>query len=145
MTGIMNPIHVAFIAMIALIFLGPKRLPELAKTLGTGMREFRETMNLDGSHESPPAFSPEPHVPVASALTGQVAPVPALTPSAPVPALAPTPFKLAAAGPAVAPVPSLAPLVSIRPLAPVPPLAPPVSILRTPAVAGTPTQPPDAA
>jgi sec-independent protein translocase protein TatA len=42
-----NPVHIAFIVVIALIFLGPKRLPEVARGLGTGMREFRE--NLSGT------------------------------------------------------------------------------------------------
>jgi TatA/E family protein of Tat protein translocase len=40
-----NPVHIAFIVAIALIFLGPKRLPEVARGLGTGMREFRETLS----------------------------------------------------------------------------------------------------
>lgn len=43
--GITNPVHLAFIAMIALIVLGPKRLPDLAKSLGHGMREFRESLS----------------------------------------------------------------------------------------------------
>lgn len=34
--------------------LGPKRLPELARALGKGMREFRESINLSGDeHDSP--------------------------------------------------------------------------------------------
>ncbi|HEY5198033.1 MAG TPA: twin-arginine translocase TatA/TatE family subunit [Solirubrobacteraceae bacterium] len=127
MTGIMNPLHLAFIAMIALIFLGPKRLPELAKTLGSGMREFRETMSLDHTSSPPPAYAPE-------AATAAVA-----TPLAPVPPLAP-----ALATPMLAPVPPLAPPVALRPPAPVPPLAPAVSLLRRP-VDATPPQAPDAA
>ncbi|MEA2301322.1 MAG: hypothetical protein QOE44_1857 [Solirubrobacteraceae bacterium] len=76
MGALTNPIHLAFIAMIALIFLGPKRLPDLAKSLGTGMREFRDT--LSGSHEDevdpmiaavevPPAPAPIPDVAPAAA------------------------------------------------------------------------------
>jgi sec-independent protein translocase protein TatA len=122
----MNPIHLAFIAMIALIFLGPKRLPELAKTLGTGMREFRETMNLDGSHEPTVAFPAAAHTPVAAAVA---------TPTAPIPAIAER---------TVAPLPSLVPLTAVRSAAPVPPLAPPVSILR-PAADITPPRAPEAA
>ena len=37
----------AFVAIIALIFLGPKKLPELARSIGSGMREFRESMSID--------------------------------------------------------------------------------------------------
>jgi TatA/E family protein of Tat protein translocase len=127
MTGIMNPIHLAFIAMIALIFLGPKRLPELAKTIGSGMREFRETMSLDPAPDTPAAYGPPVPAPVTAAV------------AAPVPPLAP-----ALAAPPLAPVPPLAPPVAIRPPAPVPPLAPAVTVLR-PRVAVAPPQPPDAA
>ena len=40
-----NPVHLLFIAAVALIVLGPKRLPELARALGRGIREFREAMS----------------------------------------------------------------------------------------------------
>ena len=43
--GIDNPVHLIFIAVVALIVLGPKRLPDLARSLGHGMREFRESMS----------------------------------------------------------------------------------------------------
>ncbi len=43
--GIDNPVHLIFIAIVALIVLGPKRLPDLARSLGQGMREFRESMS----------------------------------------------------------------------------------------------------
>ncbi len=46
-----NPVHIAFIVVIALIFLGPKRLPDLARGLGTGMREFRETLSGTARHD----------------------------------------------------------------------------------------------
>jgi sec-independent protein translocase protein TatA len=43
--GIENPVHLLFIAAVALIVLGPKRLPELARAVGKAAREFRESMN----------------------------------------------------------------------------------------------------
>jgi len=43
--GIENPVHLLFIAVVALVVLGPKRLPELARALGKGMREFRQAMS----------------------------------------------------------------------------------------------------
>src|SRR3977135_3067847 len=43
--GIENPVHLLFIAIVALVVLGPKRLPELARALGKGMREFRQAMS----------------------------------------------------------------------------------------------------
>ena len=50
--GIENPVHLLFIAAIALIVLGPKRLPELARAVGKAAREFRESLN-DGSGADP--------------------------------------------------------------------------------------------
>jgi sec-independent protein translocase protein TatA len=49
--GLENPVHIVFIAAVALIVLGPKRLPELAKALGHGIREFREAMTEGGQRD----------------------------------------------------------------------------------------------
>ena len=57
--GIDSPVHLIFIGVVALLVLGPKRLPEMARALGHGLREFREAMNLDGEH-------PIEHAPVVS-------------------------------------------------------------------------------
>jgi sec-independent protein translocase protein TatA len=52
--GIESPVHLLFLGAVALMVLGPKRLPELARALGKGMREFRESINLSGEdHGSP--------------------------------------------------------------------------------------------
>jgi TatA/E family protein of Tat protein translocase len=48
MVGIENPVHLLFIALVALIVLGPKRLPDLARALGKGMREFRDAIGGEG-------------------------------------------------------------------------------------------------
>ncbi|HEV7938939.1 MAG TPA: twin-arginine translocase TatA/TatE family subunit [Solirubrobacteraceae bacterium] len=45
--GIDSPVHLLFLGAVALIVLGPKRLPEVARALGKGMREFREAMNVE--------------------------------------------------------------------------------------------------
>ena len=57
--GIENPVHLLFIAAVALIVLGPKRLPDLAKALGHGIREFREAMS-SGEHDEVIAVPPDP-------------------------------------------------------------------------------------
>jgi TatA/E family protein of Tat protein translocase len=51
--GIENPVHLIFLAAVALVVLGPKRLPELARAAGKGMREFRESLNGEASQEEP--------------------------------------------------------------------------------------------
>jgi sec-independent protein translocase protein TatA len=45
--GIDSPVHLLFVGAIALIVIGPKRLPEVARALGKGVREFRESIDLD--------------------------------------------------------------------------------------------------
>jgi sec-independent protein translocase protein TatA len=62
--GIENPVHLIFIAAVALIVLGPKRLPDLAKALGHGIREFRDSMS-DGEEEGPVAPVPAAEQPPA--------------------------------------------------------------------------------
>jgi TatA/E family protein of Tat protein translocase len=47
--GIENPVHLLFVAAVALIVLGPKRLPELARAVGKAAREFRESLNDGGN------------------------------------------------------------------------------------------------
>jgi sec-independent protein translocase protein TatA len=40
--GLFQPMHLLVIAFIALLLFGPKRLPELGKGLGDGIRAFKE-------------------------------------------------------------------------------------------------------
>jgi sec-independent protein translocase protein TatA len=41
-TGLLNPTHLILLLLVALIILGPKRLPQAGRALGRGMREFRD-------------------------------------------------------------------------------------------------------
>jgi sec-independent protein translocase protein TatA len=41
MTGWTSPTHVILLLLIALLLFGAKRLPEIGRSLGTGMREFK--------------------------------------------------------------------------------------------------------
>jgi TatA/E family protein of Tat protein translocase len=59
--GIENPVHLLFIAAVALVVLGPKRLPEVAKALGHGIREFRDAVSQPPAQQvQPPPAAPEP-------------------------------------------------------------------------------------
>ncbi len=40
-TGLASPSHLIILLMIILLLFGTKRIPELAKGLGTGIKEFR--------------------------------------------------------------------------------------------------------
>jgi TatA/E family protein of Tat protein translocase len=82
--GIESPVHLIFIAIVALVVLGPKRLPDLARSLGNGIREFRQSLDI-GSQDPPPQVPPPP--------AASTAPPP---PPADVPAPAPPPPPAAA-------------------------------------------------
>ena len=69
-----NPVHIAFIVIVALIFLGPKRLPEVARSLGHGMREFRETLSGTGLHDEPAALPAEATAVVAPSVQAVATP-----------------------------------------------------------------------
>jgi sec-independent protein translocase protein TatA len=50
--GIENPVHLLFLGAVALLVLGPKKLPELARALGKGMREFRDAISGESHGET---------------------------------------------------------------------------------------------
>ena len=51
MPGQVGVLEIAVVLVIALIVLGPKRLPEMARNLGRGVREFREAISMDSHHD----------------------------------------------------------------------------------------------
>jgi len=53
MTGLLQPTHIIVVLIVALVVLGPKRIPEAARALGHGLREFKDSI---GGHD-------EDHVP----------------------------------------------------------------------------------
>ncbi|HLX20226.1 MAG TPA: twin-arginine translocase TatA/TatE family subunit [Gaiellaceae bacterium] len=44
MIGLTSPTHIAMLLLIALVLFGAKRLPEIGRSLGTGMREFKDSV-----------------------------------------------------------------------------------------------------
>jgi sec-independent protein translocase protein TatA len=48
---ILQPTHLLFILVIALLVLGPKRLPEVGRSLGRGLRDFRHAMSGEDPHD----------------------------------------------------------------------------------------------
>ena len=49
MEGLFQPGHLLVIAVVALLMFGPKKLPELGKGLGEGIRGFRESLKEPGA------------------------------------------------------------------------------------------------
>ena len=49
-----GPLEIAVVLIIALVILGPKKLPEMGRSVGRGMREFKEAVT-GGSDDPKPA------------------------------------------------------------------------------------------
>jgi sec-independent protein translocase protein TatA len=79
--GLDNPLHIAFIVVIVLLVFGARRLPEIGRSLGTGMREFKHAI----TGETPPQ---QPTI--TAAQEQQQAPPPATVPQ-PAPVAQPAP------------------------------------------------------
>jgi sec-independent protein translocase protein TatA len=47
MLGLDNPIHILFLLVIVLLVFGAKRLPEMGKSLGEGLRGFKDSVGGD--------------------------------------------------------------------------------------------------
>ncbi len=43
--GLFQPMHLQVIALIAVVVFGPRRIPELGKGIGDGIREFKKSLN----------------------------------------------------------------------------------------------------
>ena len=46
-----GPGELVVVLVIALIVLGPKRLPEVGRSIGSGMREFKDSLNGDARRD----------------------------------------------------------------------------------------------
>jgi sec-independent protein translocase protein TatA len=43
-SGLLQPTHLIVLLIVALVFLGPKRLPDAGRALGQGLREFKNSI-----------------------------------------------------------------------------------------------------
>ena len=81
--GALSPLHLVIILVIALLVIGPGKLPEVGSALGKSIREFRKaasdvqaSVNLDAPI-APTAPTPGAPVSIASAVLAPAAPDPA--------------------------------------------------------------------
>jgi sec-independent protein translocase protein TatA len=70
--GLDNPLHIAFLVVILLLVFGARRLPEIGRSLGSGMREFKDSVTGDSkpaatlnapqqpAQPQPPVTQPQP-------------------------------------------------------------------------------------
>jgi sec-independent protein translocase protein TatA len=79
----LQPTHLILIIIVALIIFGPQRLPELGRSLGKSINEFKnaskeltDSVNLDAPAPEPPKALPANTVPAAPAVVVSEAPAP---------------------------------------------------------------------
>jgi sec-independent protein translocase protein TatA len=80
--GLDNPLHLLFIVVVLLLVFGARRLPEIGRSLGSGMREFKDAISgevkppatLNQAVQPPPVQQPQP--PVAQPVAGPSAATP---------------------------------------------------------------------
>lgn len=67
--GLDNPTHLAILFIILLLVFGAKRLPELGRSLGAGLRGFEESISPEAAAATPqaPELTPAPAVLLAMA------------------------------------------------------------------------------
>jgi len=75
--GLDNPLHIAFLLILLLLVFGAKRLPEMGRSLGSGMRGFKDTLSGESTHppgvtHTPLAAAQQPVVPVAASAHAAV-------------------------------------------------------------------------
>ncbi len=73
MLGLTNPIHILFVLMVLLLVFGAKRLPEMGRSLGTGLRGFKET--LSGEDNLPSTLAAGKAAPLAATASIPTGPV----------------------------------------------------------------------
>ncbi|HEX2017146.1 MAG TPA: twin-arginine translocase TatA/TatE family subunit [Solirubrobacteraceae bacterium] len=65
--GLENPLHLALIVLVVVLLFGARRIPEMARSLGSGMREFKGAVG--GDHSARAADAPlTAALPVGAAL-----------------------------------------------------------------------------
>lgn len=66
-----GPLELAIVLIIALVIFGPKRLPELGRSVGHGLREFKASITGDDKDDDPRTiengFEEDDPTPVAEA------------------------------------------------------------------------------
>jgi sec-independent protein translocase protein TatA len=50
MLGFENPIHILFLLLVLLLVFGAKRLPEMGRSLGSGLRGFKDALTSESGN-----------------------------------------------------------------------------------------------
>jgi sec-independent protein translocase protein TatA len=68
-----GPLEIALILFVVLIIFGPKRLPDLGRSLGRGMREFKDSVTGKDKDELPEGTADKPE-PATTTTAGEQKP-----------------------------------------------------------------------
>ena len=74
MPGWIGPWEIAILLIIALLIFGPKRLPEMGRSLGKGMREFKNSITSKHDLEDEDEDEPEPAAVTAASAEAPASP-----------------------------------------------------------------------
>jgi sec-independent protein translocase protein TatA len=82
--GLDNPLHIAILLVLLLLIFGAKRLPELGRSLGTGMRSFKESISGESrADEHAEQLAAAPAEPAPTVAAGEQVPAsPPVSPAA---------------------------------------------------------------
>jgi sec-independent protein translocase protein TatA len=80
--GLDNPSHIALIVVALLLVFGARRLPEIGRSLGTGLREFKQSITGESHQAQEP---PQPTLPPAASQATATQSQPPAAPQAPAP------------------------------------------------------------
>jgi sec-independent protein translocase protein TatA len=67
-----GPLEIAIVLVIVLLIFGPKRLPDLGRSMGRGMREFKDSVT--GKDEEPRAIEESRETVVQAKAEDEAAP-----------------------------------------------------------------------
>jgi sec-independent protein translocase protein TatA len=69
MLGFDNPIHILFLLVLLLLVFGAKRLPEMGRSLGIGLRGFKDALTSEHVNQPEPTAPAGNGLPTSTAVT----------------------------------------------------------------------------
>jgi sec-independent protein translocase protein TatA len=103
--GLDNPIHIAFLLILLLLVFGAKRLPEMGRSLGSGMRGFKDALSGEDMRPAVSGVQQQPAVGAGAVSTPATIVVPGVAPvAAPIATPVTAPVVTPVAAPVVTPV-----------------------------------------
>jgi sec-independent protein translocase protein TatA len=62
LTNVLQPTHVIIVLVVALLILGPTRLPDAGRALGQGIKEFKRSISGTDDRNVPVQITPTPKI-----------------------------------------------------------------------------------